>query len=163
MIGLPAVSNIQITFSRKTAPAAPMVPAALFSRLCRRYRGARFARAPMCIVAECGATLLQAPFQIMKLALPEHHLALPDHQLVLPVSHWFCQSATGFAEATLSGSNTQLPPTPSNSASRCARSLWGLLWDCNATGRHRGDSDPCGQSPMDFEPISLTARTQAAF
>ena len=26
--------------------------------------------------------------------------------------------------------------------------------------RHRGDSNPCGQSPMDFESISLAARTQ---
>jgi hypothetical protein len=26
--------------------------------------------------------------------------------------------------------------------------------------RHRGDLNPCGQSPMDFESISLTARTQ---
>ena len=26
--------------------------------------------------------------------------------------------------------------------------------------RQRGDSNPCGQSPMDFESISLTARTQ---
>ena len=26
--------------------------------------------------------------------------------------------------------------------------------------RHRGDSSPCGQSPMDFESISLAARTQ---
>ena len=26
--------------------------------------------------------------------------------------------------------------------------------------RHRGDSNPCGQSPMDFESISLTSRTQ---
>jgi hypothetical protein len=26
--------------------------------------------------------------------------------------------------------------------------------------RHRGDSNPCGQIPMDFESISLTARTQ---
>ena len=26
--------------------------------------------------------------------------------------------------------------------------------------QHRGDSNPCGQSPMDFESISLTARTQ---
>ena len=26
--------------------------------------------------------------------------------------------------------------------------------------RHRGDSNPCGQSPMAFESISLTARTQ---
>ena len=25
--------------------------------------------------------------------------------------------------------------------------------------RHRGDSNPCGQSPMDFESISLAART----
>ena len=28
-----------------------------------------------------------------------------------------------------------------------------------ASNRHRGDSNPCGQSPMDFESISLTART----
>jgi hypothetical protein len=27
------------------------------------------------------------------------------------------------------------------------------------TKRQRGDSNPCGQSPMDFESISLTART----
>jgi hypothetical protein len=26
--------------------------------------------------------------------------------------------------------------------------------------RHQGDSNPCGQSPMDFESISLTTRTQ---
>jgi hypothetical protein len=26
--------------------------------------------------------------------------------------------------------------------------------------QHRGDSNTCGQSPMDFESISLTARTQ---
>ena len=26
--------------------------------------------------------------------------------------------------------------------------------------RHRGDSSPCGQSPMDFESIPLTARAQ---
>ena len=26
--------------------------------------------------------------------------------------------------------------------------------------RHRGDSSPCGQSPMDFESISLAAQTQ---
>ena len=31
------------------------------------------------------------------------------------------------------------------------------LFFCN---RHRGDSSPCGQSPMDFESISLAARTQ---
>ena len=30
----------------------------------------------------------------------------------------------------------------------------------NCTIRHRGDSNPCGQSPMDFESISLAARTQ---
>ena len=29
-----------------------------------------------------------------------------------------------------------------------------------AKKRHRGDSNPCGQSPMDFESISLAARTQ---
>ena len=28
------------------------------------------------------------------------------------------------------------------------------------SSRHRGDSNPCGQSPMDFKSISLTARTQ---
>ena len=26
--------------------------------------------------------------------------------------------------------------------------------------RHPGDSNPCGQSPMEFESISLTTRTQ---
>ena len=26
--------------------------------------------------------------------------------------------------------------------------------------QHRGDSNPCGQSPMNFESISVTARTQ---
>ena len=31
------------------------------------------------------------------------------------------------------------------------------------TKRHRGDSNPCGQSPMDFESISLTARTQCRY
>ena len=40
-------------FCIKTTHAAPMVPAALFSRLCERYRGARFARAPRCRVAGC--------------------------------------------------------------------------------------------------------------
>jgi hypothetical protein len=29
-----------------------------------------------------------------------------------------------------------------------------------ARRRHRGDSNPCGQSPVDFESISLAARTQ---
>ena len=29
-----------------------------------------------------------------------------------------------------------------------------------AMHRHRGDSNPCGQSPMDFESISLAALTQ---
>ena len=28
-----------------------------------------------------------------------------------------------------------------------------------AAARQRGDSNPCGQSPMDFESISLAART----
>ena len=27
-------------------------------------------------------------------------------------------------------------------------------------GRQRGDSNPCGQSPMDFDSFSLAARTQ---
>ena len=30
---------------------------------------------------------------------------------------------------------------------------------CNIEKRQRGDSNPCGQSPMDFESISLTTRT----
>ena len=42
-------------FCTKIAPAAPMLPAArFFARLCEKYRGARFARAPMCRVLECG-------------------------------------------------------------------------------------------------------------
>ena len=39
------------------------------------------------------------------------------------------------------------------------RKQMGLHDICNRK-RHRGDSNPCGQSPMDFESISLTARTQ---
>ena len=41
---------------------------------------------------------------------------------------------------------------------------WKHKADCSAwrreRKRHRGDSNPCGQSPMDFESISLAARTQ---
>ena len=36
----------------------------------------------------------------------------------------------------------------------------GMQWLCGGRKRHRGDSNPCGQSPMDFESISLAARTQ---
>ncbi len=42
---------------------------------------------------------------------------------------------------------------------RCASCLRGRRRSVRPK-RHRGDSNPCGQSPMDFEPISLTARTQ---
>ena len=41
--------------------------------------------------------------------------------------------------------------------------LLGLLFfvcDFRSGKRHRGDSNPCGQSPMHFESISLTARIQ---
>ena len=41
--------------------------------------------------------------------------------------------------------------------------LWAGVQSFPATlkeKRHRGDSNPCGQSPIDFESISLTARTQ---
>ena len=34
-----------------------------------------------------------------------------------------------------------------------------VLWEGMGM-RHRGDSNPCGQSPMDFESIPLTARAQ---
>ena len=39
------------------------------------------------------------------------------------------------------------------------------LWNCILTAhekckRHRGDSNPCGQTQMDFKTISLAARTQ---
>ena len=34
------------------------------------------------------------------------------------------------------------------------------LRGCTHPQRHQGDSNPCGQSPMDFESISLTTRTQ---
>ena len=37
---------------------------------------------------------------------------------------------------------------------------WRRLLAILVTTRHRGDSNPCGQSPMDFESISLAARTQ---
>jgi hypothetical protein len=44
----------------------------------------------------------------------------------------------------------------------CARlvTIGGLALPTPRRKRHRGDSNPCGQSPMDFEPISLTAGTQ---
>ena len=35
-----------------------------------------------------------------------------------------------------------------------------LLHDLTRGKRHLGDSNPCGQSPMDFESISLAARTK---
>ena len=35
--------------------------------------------------------------------------------------------------------------------------------DTHVAKRHRGDSNPCGQSPMDFGSISLTARTQCRY
>ena len=42
---------------------------------------------------------------------------------------------------------------PSYNLAACETKLLLLI-------RHRGDSNPCGQSPMDFESISLAARTQ---
>ena len=57
-------------------------------------------------------------------------------------------SARSFAHAHKSH-----PPT--------SRQLFSVasLHPCN---RHRGDSNPCGQSPMDFESISLAARTHVS-
>ena len=49
---------------------------------------------------------------------------------------------------------------PKQQSRRSARWLcWACLGD-EAARRHRGDSNPCGQSPMDFESISLATRTQ---
>jgi hypothetical protein len=44
----------------------------------------------------------------------------------------------------------------------CARlvTIGRLAFSTPSRKRHRGHSNPCGQSPMDFESISLTARTQ---
>jgi hypothetical protein len=44
----------------------------------------------------------------------------------------------------------------------CARlvTIGRLAFPTPSRKRHRGDSNPCGQSPMDFESTSLTARTQ---
>ena len=38
--------------------------------------------------------------------------------------------------------------------------LFSFLFSLMRTNRHRGDSNPCGQRPMDFEPISSATRTQ---
>ena len=39
--------------------------------------------------------------------------------------------------------------------------LWGISGKCDhPENRHRGDLNPCGQSPMDFESITLATRSQ---
>jgi hypothetical protein len=53
---------------------------------------------------------------------------------------------TASVRNSASGTKDGLPATPQ------------LTWARQQ--RHRGGSNPCGQSPMDFESISLTARTQ---
>jgi hypothetical protein len=48
-------------------------------------------------------------------------------------------------------------------ASRCAQVAAASLLVSTAASsnkRHLGDSNPCGQSPMDFESISLATRTK---
>ena len=75
------------------------------------------------------------------------------------------QSSVGVAQAQKTGhlDTTLLLPLP-----RCRQRFAFLptsrqLFSVPALhpgNRHRGDSSPCGQSPMDFESISLAARTQ---
>ena len=52
--------------------------------------------------------------------------------------------------------------TASKSQNRMTNSTWNVPTHSQGTPhvRHREDSNPCGQSPMDFESISLTAQTQ---
>jgi hypothetical protein len=61
-------------------------------------------------------------------------------------SHW----------STYSPDSLAYPQADGNSMTR----EWHLARGWHQRNRHRGDSNPCGQSPMDFESISLTARTQ---
>ena len=76
------------------------------------------------------------------------------------------QSSVGVAQAQKTShldTTLLLPPLP-----RCRQRFAFLptsrqLFSVPALhpgSRHRGDSSPCGQSPMDFESISLAARTQ---
>ena len=46
-----------------------------------------------------------------------------------------------------------------DSQSALVCSPWLVTAGGGANDRQRGDSNPCGQSPMDFESISLAART----
>ena len=51
-------------------------------------------------------------------------------------------------------------PSVMGSAPRSALHRYSTPSFFSLIHRHRGDSNPCGQSPMDFESISLAARTQ---
>ena len=64
-----------------------------------------------------------------------------------PLGHNSSSAATSSVQATL----RSRPPT--------SRQLFSVP-ALHPGNRHRGDSSPCGQSPMDFESISLAARTQ---
>ena len=57
---------------------------------------------------------------------------------------FFCRHFLGAGNASLLPTSRQLFSVPA----------------LHPGNRHRGDSSPCGQSPMDFESISLAARTQ---
>jgi hypothetical protein len=61
-------------------------------------------------------------------------------------SHW----------STYSPESLAYPQADGNSMTRERHLARG--W--HQSNRHRGDSSPCGQSPINFESISLTARTQ---
>ena len=75
------------------------------------------------------------------------------------------QSSVGVAQAQKTShldTTLLLPPLP-----RCRQRFASayqpppIFRSCSPPGnRHRGDSSSCGQSPMDFESISLAARTQ---
>ena len=81
--------------------------------------------------------------------LPTHtHVDCPTHLRAQPTAH----AASPHAAAT----TTVPPPQPAwraHSAHTHSR----------RQRRQRGDSNPCGQSPMDFESISLTARTHCLY
>ena len=69
------------------------------------------------------------------------------------VTHIFSQIARTRATWT----QFLLLPLPLAQATSRQLFSFASLHPCN---RHRGDSNPCGQSPMDFESISLAAQTQ---
>ena len=86
-----------------------------------------------------------------------------------PGLHNFFSCFTVLSRGCPSAKNEPLGHNSSSAASSVQATLRffayqppAIFRSCSPPGQstHRGDSSPCGQSPMDFESISLAARTQ---